>query len=252
MMNSEYIYTRKEFANQLGISRECLRTRMRRGRYMGWYIRGEDGKFLFKKQIWESEVKPKRKINRGAHDDAVRKGRYPNKGLEEHNRMKKFLAARKQLSKKELAMVPAILEQIKNANLKNHVVYFISYFDPLMKDKDRLIKIGKTKERTVTGRFSSIQSSSPLELTLITYCKSKTEEFFHEKFREHWVRGEWFKYTPVIDYLKNEYEGEYCLPEELLNTMKSNVDGQWLDYISEYSDQELCDLWFKLKTNKIN
>ena len=110
----------------------------------------------------------------------------------------------------------------------------------------------KTKERTVSGRFSSIQSSSPLELTLITYSKSKTEEFFHDKFREHQVRGEWFKYTPVIDYLKNEYEGEYCLPEELLNTMKSNVDGQWLDYISEYSDQELCDLWFKLKTNKIN
>ena len=251
MMNSEYIYTRKEFANQLGISRECLRMRMRRGRLSSvYYIRGEDGRFLFKK--WEGEVRPKRKINRGNHDNAVKKGRYPNKAMEEHNRMKKFLAAKKQLSKKELAMVPALLEKIKNANLKNHVVYFITYYDPLIKEEDRLVKIGKTKERTVIGRFSSIQSSCPLELTLITYCKSKTEEFFHEKFREHWVRGEWFKYTPVVDYLKNEYQEEYCLPEELLNTMKINVDSQWLDYVSEYSDQELCNLWFKLKTDKIN
>ena len=242
-MDSMFIYTRKEFAQQLGVTKECLKTRMRRGWYKNTgHCIVKDDKYFFRK--WEGEIKPKKITNRGGHDDAVKKNRYPNKAMEEHNRMKRFLAVKKQLSQKELNMVPAILEQIKNNSEHDEVVYFITYYDPLIKKEDRLIKIGKTKERTVNSRFSSIQSCCPFDLTLLTYSKNKTEKFFHEKFKEHRIRGEWFKYKPVLDYLKNEHEEEYRLPDVILNTMKQSINGE---YVSKYSDEELCETWFKVK-----
>lgn len=241
-----FVYTKQEFAEQLGITVECLRTRIRKkGYYSSYRIRKENGHFAYRK--WEGPKKPKKSRNRGGHDDAVAKNRYPNKALEEHNNMKRYLAAKKQLSQEELDMVPNILRQIKENTLNDEVVYFITYYDPLIKKENRLIKIGKTKERTVITRYSSIQSCCPLNLTLLTYSKSKNEEFFHEKFKEHHVRGEWFKYEPVLHYLIHEHEEDYRLPDPILDTMKEKIDGE---FTSQYTDKELCETYFKLKTNE--
>ena len=97
----EHLYTisRSEFAKQIGKSREAVKIAMRRGKYSDQYIY-KNGKYFFKAQEGvrpNQEKSPpelikmyplKRERNRGKHDIAVKKGRYPNRAFEEHNTMK--------------------------------------------------------------------------------------------------------------------------------------------------------------------
>ena len=254
-----YKFTRTQFAKQAGISKECLRSRMRRGEHKEFYIE-EDGKYWFRE--WEDTFsKPFSKKflrirNRGGHDKAVEEGRYPNKGLEKHNATRKYLAAKGKLTDKELAMIPAIEKKLKEINDNDEVVYFSTYFDPSVSDENRLIKIGKSKDRCIENRLKSVQTGCPYELTLLTYIKEEIEEFYHEKFKEHHVRGEWFKYLPVVEYLKKEYEGNYLLPENQIENFRkiilkkiysndlSKVDEKFND------DSFISNMWFNLKVNK--
>jgi hypothetical protein len=55
----------------------------------------------------------KRKINRGNHENAVRKGRYPNRAFAERNHMQKMIALRGKMSPEDLAMVPDVERMVR-------------------------------------------------------------------------------------------------------------------------------------------
>jgi len=87
----EYNLTRIQFANKLGISRENLKQRMRRGKYKDYYV-FENGSYKFRSPegVRENQGKnpgidvPKlkrKRVRRGAHYE----GKYPNKAFEMHN-----------------------------------------------------------------------------------------------------------------------------------------------------------------------
>ena len=61
---------------------------------------------------------PKRKINRGNHEVAVKKGNYPNFAFQQHNHLKKMMALRGKLSQDELALVPEIEAKVKEERRK--------------------------------------------------------------------------------------------------------------------------------------
>jgi len=249
-----YKFTRPQFAKQVGINKNTLRMRMRKGKYKKFYIE-EDGKYWFRE--WPLEARIKSKIrNRGGHDKAVKEGKYPNKAFEKNNATRKYLAAKGELTDKELAMVPEIEKKLKEINDNDEIVYFSTYFDPLVSKEDRLIKIGKSKDRCLENRLRGAQTDCPYELTLLTYVKEEIEEFYHEKFKEHRVRGEWFKYLPVIEYLKKEYEGNYMLPEnQIENFRKIILKKSYSNDISRVdekfnNDSFISKVWFDLKVNK--
>ena len=114
-----YTISRSEFAKQIGKSREAVKIAMRRGKYSDQYIY-KNGKYFFKAQEGvrpNQEKSPpelikmyplKRERNRGKHDIAVKKGRYPNRAFEEHNTMKKMVALRGKLTPKQIAMIPKL------------------------------------------------------------------------------------------------------------------------------------------------
>jgi len=116
MLTDEHLYTltRTEFAKEIGKSREAVKKDMKRGKYKDLYI-FKNGKYFFKssKAVGVSidlspiKLSPK-KVNRGGHLDAVKKGRYPNQHLANHNHMKQLIALRGKLSASELARVDKI------------------------------------------------------------------------------------------------------------------------------------------------
>jgi len=128
MKTDEHLYTltRSEFANEIGKSREAVKKNMRRGKYKELYI-FKNNQYYFKTREAVREMKGpkpvnlypvKRKINRGGHESAVKKGRYPNRAFAEHNHMKKFIALRGKLSPKELAMVPDVERMVRQEREK--------------------------------------------------------------------------------------------------------------------------------------
>ena len=133
MKTDEHLYTltRTEFAKEIGKSREAVKIGMRRGKYKDLYI-FKDGKYFFKSREGvgaKQHLSPllmspvKRKIRRGGHEAAVKKGRYPNTAFAEHNHMKKYLALRGKLSPQELALVPRVLNAwLKKRDRSNYVM----------------------------------------------------------------------------------------------------------------------------------
>jgi len=123
MQSDEHLYTltRSEFAKEIGKSREAVKQDMRRGKYKQLYIFSE-GKYKFKSReaVRENkgtipiEVYPsnKRKINRGGHESAVKKGRYPNQAFANHNHMKKMIALKGKMTPEQLALVPEIESKV--------------------------------------------------------------------------------------------------------------------------------------------
>lgn len=82
-------------------------------------------------------------------------------------------------------------------NLKGYV-YLVSI-------ETGLYKIGLTT--TVEGRMSGLSTGLPYELTLIHTIKCrdrfKIEKFFHDKFANKRVKGEWFNLDPEdVEYFK--------------------------------------------------
>ena len=91
----DYNLSRSQFAKELGITRENLKQRMRRGQYKDHYI-FENGQYKFtldeavrvnKEMSIGKFVPSKKKVRRGNHYQ----GKYPNKAFEEHN-LRKMLA----------------------------------------------------------------------------------------------------------------------------------------------------------------
>ena len=94
---------------------------MTRGKYKDLYI-FKNNQYYFKtreavrsnKSLSPVNLYPvKRKINRGGHESAVKKGRYPNRAFAEHNHMKKMLALRGKMTPEELAMVPDVERMVR-------------------------------------------------------------------------------------------------------------------------------------------
>jgi hypothetical protein len=122
-----YTLTRLEFAKTIGKSKEAVKKDMQRGKYKNLYI-FKDGKYYFKSREAVRENKglspvdlypvKKSKINRGGHESAVRKGRYPNNAFAEHNHMKKMIALRGKMTPEELAMVPDVERMVKQERQK--------------------------------------------------------------------------------------------------------------------------------------
>ena len=123
MQTDEHLYTltRSQFANEIGKSREAVKKDMTRGKYKDLYI-FKNNQYYFKtreavrsnKGSMPVNLYPvKRKINRGGHESAVKKGRYPNRAFAEHNHMKKMLALRGKMSPEELAMVPDVERMVR-------------------------------------------------------------------------------------------------------------------------------------------
>ena len=100
MLTDEHLYTltRTEFAKAIGKSREAVKKDMQRGKYKQLYI-FKNGQYYFKTREGVRENKglspvdlypvKKSKVNRGGHESAVRKGRYPNNAFAEHNHTKR-------------------------------------------------------------------------------------------------------------------------------------------------------------------
>ena len=57
------------------------------------------------------------------------------------------------------------------------------------------VKIGKCdKEDGIMKRFSSLNTSSPIDLKIIGYLKGY-EKDWHRYFKEHRIKGEWFDFN---------------------------------------------------------
>ena len=129
MKTDEHLYTltRLEFAKNIGKSKEAVKKDMMRGKYKDLYI-FKNGQYYFKSREAVRDIKglsplnlypvKKSKINRGGHESAVRKGRYPNNAFAEHNHMKKMLALRGKMTPEELAMVPDVERMVKQERQK--------------------------------------------------------------------------------------------------------------------------------------
>ena len=116
-----YTLTRGEFAKEIGKTTDCVKKNMKRGKYKDLYI-FKNNQYLFKSReavrgigvVYPVKMYPaKRKINRGNHEVAVKKGNYPNQAFANHNHMKKMIALRGKLSNEELALVPGIEAKAK-------------------------------------------------------------------------------------------------------------------------------------------
>ena len=128
MKTDEHLYTlpRTEFAKEINKSREAVKKAMKRGKYKDLYIFKNNQYYFKTRETVRSTKGPmsvnlypvKRKINRGGHESAVKKGRYPNRAFAEHNHMKKFIALRGKLSPKELAMVPDVERMVRQEREK--------------------------------------------------------------------------------------------------------------------------------------
>ncbi len=71
-------------------------------------------------------------------------------------------------------------------------VYFIQ-----AGDADGLIKIGKSKN--VPMRLNELQSGSSLPLRVLAVIEhAEDDKFYHPRFVQDWVRGEWFKPSQTL------------------------------------------------------
>jgi hypothetical protein len=80
------------------------------------------------------------------------------------------------------------------------VVYFIAE-----EGDERYVKIGLSKQASVTLRMSQLQVGNPRKLVLLgtlpTSDVYKLEAYFHHHLAALRVNGEWFQRTPELDAL---------------------------------------------------
>ena len=115
MANRDYKFTLTEYAKQLGVSTECIRSRRRTGRLEGLYI-FKDGKYLYAlvgpNKGNTTQKKPGKKRRRGVHKTGG-KTNYKSSALEKANAIKMIAAARAKLDDETLALVPGAIESAK-------------------------------------------------------------------------------------------------------------------------------------------
>ena len=115
----------------------------------------------------------------------------------------------KQIPKKYFKDVPTEIQREE----KPHYVYFI-----LAKEGNlKRVKIGKCdKEEGIIKRFSSLNTSSPIDLKIIGYLKGY-EKDWHRYFKEHRIKGEWFDFE---------------------------CTGSFPDWLSEMVDWDVANVWW--------
>jgi hypothetical protein len=79
------------------------------------------------------------------------------------------------------------------------MIYFIQ------NTETKHIKIGYSDN--VRSRLSDLQISSPHELAILTVCEGgiEVEKELHDKFNDHYVRGEWFNPSEELISYINEF-----------------------------------------------
>jgi len=116
-IDKEFYLTRGEYAKKIGKSKGSIIQLMRRGKlnneYIiknGWYyFRDPSKKRAFKETVHGAIYTPKKKYNRGNHDNA----NYPNRSFYEHNNMKRLAAAQYKVSKDIQDKLPIAIEKIR-------------------------------------------------------------------------------------------------------------------------------------------
>ena len=138
----------------------------------------------------------------------------------------------KQIPKKYFKDVPTEVQREE----KPHYVYFI-----LAKEGNlKRVKIGKCdKEEGIMKRFSSLNTSSPIDLKIIGYLKGY-EKDWHRYFKEHRIKGEWFDFNKIEHILVRL---QLKVPKEILFDFKEQIK-------VHYSKDENKDIFSELK--KIN
>ena len=162
MQSDEHLYTltRSEFAKEIGKSREAVKKAMMRGKYKDLYI-FKNNRYYFKSREAVREMKGpkpvnlypvKRKINRGGHESAVRKGRYPNRFFAERNHMQKMIGLRGKMSPEELAMVPDVERMVRQERQKQ------------IRDTLEVTPGGNTRSQTGMRRGVGMHMQTPSEM----------------------------------------------------------------------------------------
>jgi len=74
------------------------------------------------------------------------------------------------------------------------------------------IKIGESSN--VRNRFSDLQASSPVVLSVLATCPggSKAEREYHRRFASARLHGEWFSRTPEIEAEISKIRAEHGIP----------------------------------------
>jgi len=178
MKTDEHLYTisRTEFANEIGKSREAVKKAMSRGKYQDLYI-FKNGKYFFKtreavgENIALSPLKlspSKIKINRGGHESAVKKGRYPNQAFANHNHMKKMISLRGRMNAEELALVPTVEAMVKEQRRKD------------LREQDNTLR--NTRGHTINNNFKRYGGMmTPTELHRASYTPNNYGSSKHKK-----------------------------------------------------------------------
>jgi len=123
----------------------------------------------------------------------------------------------KKIPKKYFKDVPIEVQREE----KPHYVYFV-----LAKEGNlKRVKIGRCdKEDGIIKRFSSLNTSSPIDLKIIGYLKGY-EKDWHNYFKEHKVKGEWFDFNKIEHTLVRL---QLKVPKEILIKFKEQMKIHYL------------------------
>lgn len=91
------------------------------------------------------------------------------------------------------------------------MVYFI------LNKKDNLVKIGYSKQVKTRLKQLIYKHKTELEIYNVVNGDMNIEKYFHDKHKEHHVKGEWFK-SDIL--LLNDYD--ICFDEDLLNNIEED------------------------------
>jgi|TARA_X000001388_G_C2192737_1_gene108219 hypothetical protein len=97
-MNKEYIFSEKEYAALIGLTKEGVRTRRRSGKLDGQFIKKEDKQYFYCRPE-RTEKKETQFRRRGVHKDGGQTN-YPNEAFKKHNEKKILLKLQDQGEKK--------------------------------------------------------------------------------------------------------------------------------------------------------
>jgi len=172
-----YTLTRGEFAKEIGKSTDCVKKNMKRGKYKDLYI-FKNNQYLFKSReavreigvVYPVKVYPvKRKINRGNHEDAVRKGRYPNQAFANHNHMKKMIALRGKLSPEELAMIPELENKAKQERRRQ-------LHEEVTTPRDNTLRKTRSHNTMYHPKYGGFVNTNDYKYTATNYGKFSDDE----------------------------------------------------------------------------
>tara|TARA_R110000751_G_scaffold305968_1_gene423362 strand:+ start:90 stop:1040 length:951 start_codon:yes stop_codon:yes gene_type:complete len=116
------------------------------------------------------------------------------------------------IPKKYIKKIPVEIKQEKGT----HYVYFILTQNE--KDEDRSVKIGMSStENGVLSRFEAANTYNPIGLKLLGYLKGY-ERDWHNYFKEHKIKGEWFSFKEIKSILANL---KLKLPKKILDNYRN-------------------------------